>query len=68
MAYPGGKPNVGDEARDVAGAEVNKAEEGHEEDSRGGSHALHLDHGQDLWHLALHGTSVEQPREGVIGC
>lgn len=61
MTYPRGKPNIGDEAGDITGAEVDEAEEGHEEHGRGGGHALHLDHGEDLWHLALHGASIEKP-------
>ena len=67
MTYPSGKPNVGDETRDITGSQIDQAQEGHEEHCWGWGHAFDLDHGQDLWHLTFHGTSIEEPRvEGQL--
>lgn len=58
---PSSKADIGDEREDVAGTKIRKAKEGHDDHSRSWRHALDLDHGQYLRHLALKGTSVEEP-------
>ena len=62
--YPSSKSHVVDESEDVWWAEIAEWEERHDEDPRGGRHPGHLDHGEDLRHLALHRPRVEQPRRG----
>ncbi len=61
LLYPGGEADVVDQREHVVGAEIKEREESDAEDGRRGGHARHLDHGQNLRHLALHGSSVEQP-------
>ena len=64
MTYPRSKAYIGDEGIDIAGEEIAETEEGHEENSRRWGHALDLDHGENLRHLPLQCTSVEQPGGG----
>ena len=61
---PDGEGAVVDQLDDVAGAEVEQAEDGDDEDAGEGGHPVDLDHGQHLRHLALPGPSIEQSRCG----
>ena len=57
---PDGEGAVVDQLDDVAGAEVEEAEDGDHEDAGEGRHPVDLDHGQHLRHLTLPGPGVEQ--------
>ena len=58
--HPSGEADIWDEGIYVTGEEVAQAQECHEQHGRGRGHALDLDHSQDLWHLTLQRSSVEE--------
>ena len=61
---PGGEADIVHQGEDVGRAEVAEREEGGEEDSRSRSHLGGLEHGENLRHLTLHTSGVEQSGGG----
>lgn len=59
--YPSSKSHAFDEAINVIGNEIKEREKGDAQHGWSRCQARDLNHRQDLWHLALASTGVEQP-------
>ena len=59
-SYPSRESYVVDESEDIRWTKISEREYRHDEDPGGGRHLVHLDHGEDLRHLALY-----RPRDGT---